>query len=119
MRELASVDYLPTDFVDYDDRSRWQVNITESGEENTAAEIAKNETLNLIKAGLPLDPSVYAEKVNELLSQTPYIPANNIPVKLTVTEMKRRFENENEALVGTSFASFATKGDGEKPIFTD
>ena len=91
----------------------WNIGITAANEiisengQNSALEIAE---LAKIKARLPLEASPQKTAVEQILNwQYAYRDALDKPAKLSVTEMKRRFDEGNQDNLGASLEGLAQK----------
>ncbi|MBQ7479057.1 MAG: helicase-exonuclease AddAB subunit AddA [Selenomonadaceae bacterium] len=101
LREKAEVSSSPTAFLDYEDDSRWEVHLT-SASDLQAREIQpskEDEVLAAVAKGEFLPDSPKREAVRELLNwHYDMRGLGMVPAKLSVTEIKRRFaEQEQES----------------------
>ncbi len=99
LREKAEVSSSPTAFLDYEDDSRWEVHLT-AASDIQAREMQcskEDEILAAVAKGEPLSDSPKKEAVCQLLNwHYDMRGLGMVPAKLSVTEIKRRFSEQEQ-----------------------
>lgn len=117
LREMATEPCSCRDFLDYEDTSRWKVQLVPAGDirGKEAGEKAPDEVLKRVEERKTLPDTLAREKVRELLDwQYDRKGLGKVPSKLSVTEIKRRFQEPEE---GISMGIPASSGEWKRPLF--